>query len=75
MPLYTWECEHKHHTDVVNSIADYDKQPDKCDGKIAEVDEKSGAIEKPCLSTKFTKVLGGGNFILMGYGWARDSYS
>ncbi len=74
MPMYEFQCEHKHITSVVNSIADYQKPPEKCDGKITEVDEKQGAIEKPCPSTKFTKVIGGGSFILMGGGWARDGY-
>lgn len=41
MPMYEWECPTcKGITNVVNTVADYNKPPEKCDPSPIRTDEK-----------------------------------
>lgn len=63
MPMYEWKCKKcEKITNTIVPVAQYQVPPEKCD--TAE-----------CDGLEFEKVIGGGNFILMGYGWSRDNYS
>lgn len=65
MPMYSFKCKKcGGNTDTINSLAEHDKPPGKCE-----------ATEGCDSSDGFELTIGSTQFILKGYGWARDGYN
>lgn len=85
MPWYDWKCPQcEKNTRVIHSVADYDKPPEECEPELEATGEKDesgkSTFKRPAScgyrsNEGWKKQIGGGNFILKGYGWARDGYS